>query len=199
METSETEIKARPEPVASEAASNARSAVAALKYIVDKLGGKADIRQVLLILYFADRLHLAMFGRPVVEDEYIAMKSGPQPKWISREFEALRLNHNGRAEARMDLPAHFRFEDAHVVALVNSEINMDCLSETDADCLHAACLEHKYLTMWALEEKARDYAWQHADADNHISIYDMARAGGANEALIEYMEITAENDRAVIC
>ena len=46
-----------------------------LTYVSSKLG-KVDFHRLFKILYFADEKHLALYGFPIVGDEYIAMKNG---------------------------------------------------------------------------------------------------------------------------
>ena len=41
--------------------------------------GRADFHRIFKILYFADEKHLALYGFPIVGDEYIAKKNGPVP------------------------------------------------------------------------------------------------------------------------
>src|SRR3989304_4693392 len=52
----------------------ARNAVA---YILFKHSGQLDILKLVKLLFFADRLHLVKYGRPIVGGQYVAMPYGP--------------------------------------------------------------------------------------------------------------------------
>jgi uncharacterized phage-associated protein len=66
---------------------NQEKAIAAILLIADRLikrHGKngADLHKIFKIIYFADRKHLATYGRPIIGDFYIAMKDGGVPSRI---------------------------------------------------------------------------------------------------------------------
>lgn len=54
-----------------------RKATQALNYLAIKFGGEINKMKAIKLIYFADRYHLRKYGRPVTNDEYVAMKFGP--------------------------------------------------------------------------------------------------------------------------
>jgi uncharacterized phage-associated protein len=62
-----------------------KKAIAAILYILKKVsdqGAKSDLHKLFKILYFAEREHLATWGRPITGDFFIAMQYGPVPSHI---------------------------------------------------------------------------------------------------------------------
>lgn len=49
----------------------------ALNWLAKKEGGQINKMKAIKLVWMADRLHLREFGRPITNDEYIAMKFGP--------------------------------------------------------------------------------------------------------------------------
>ena len=53
-----------------------KKATQALNYLAMNFGGKINKMQAIKLIYFADRYHLRKYGRPVTNDEYVAMGYG---------------------------------------------------------------------------------------------------------------------------
>ena len=62
-------------------------ALNALLYVANRVQRK-DFHKIFKIVYFADRQHLAEWGRPITGDTYIAMDAGPVP---SRMYDMLKI------------------------------------------------------------------------------------------------------------
>src|SRR5690554_1717133 len=60
---------------------------AAFLYVVSAFEG-VDILRAFKILYFANKEHLALYGRPIIEDEFCALPNGPVP---SKIYDAVKL------------------------------------------------------------------------------------------------------------
>ena len=56
-----------------------KKATQALNFLAKKKGGKINRMKALKLIYFADRLHLRTYGRPIIGDDYWAMQFGPVP------------------------------------------------------------------------------------------------------------------------
>src|SRR3990172_5330871 len=53
-----------------------KKATQALNCLAKKFGGNINKMQAIKLIYFADRYHLRKYGRPVTNDEYVAMGYG---------------------------------------------------------------------------------------------------------------------------
>jgi uncharacterized phage-associated protein len=54
-----------------------KKSVQAINYLARKKGGEINKMKAIKLIYFADRYHLRKYGRPVIGDDYWAMKLGP--------------------------------------------------------------------------------------------------------------------------
>jgi len=70
----------------------------------------------------------------------------------------------------------------------NENPDLDELSVSDLNCLNKSISENKDLDFNTLSEKSHDLAWQNADVDDQINILNIAKAGGANSVLLQYIE-----------
>lgn len=59
----------------------------ALLFVANRVQRK-DFHKIFKVIYFADRQHLADWGRPITGDTYIAMDAGPVP---SRLYDMLKI------------------------------------------------------------------------------------------------------------
>ena len=159
------------------------TALASMLYIAKASGGVCDKYNLLKTLYFADKLHLVKYGRPITGDNYISMKYGPVP---SKSFDIIRHEKN-------DLT--FLLDGNQFTGL--AEPDLDYLSETDIEVLDAAILETKHLGFVQLMDKSHDEAYnktcQEMGLNASISFDDMASAGGVTPTMLEYIKMISEN------
>jgi uncharacterized phage-associated protein len=87
------------------------------------------------ILFFAEKLHLNRYGRPIVADTFIAMPNGPVPSTIYDFIEG-NLDQAGDPEAITKAIEIERNQFAHIKALRPAD--RDALSPSDIECLDEA-------------------------------------------------------------
>jgi uncharacterized phage-associated protein len=162
--------------------------------VLNKLGGTTDFHKVFKILYFADQKHLAKFGRPVTGDDYVAMKHGPVPSNIYGLLKAIKGG-SFFHEVEEQYAGYFDVKFHFVTAKINSDL--DLLSETDIECLSEAIAENKDLNFFQLTDKSHDDAYENSVKDDLISLFDIAKVGGANEDMLKYIRLNIENQRVL--
>lgn len=161
-------------------------------FILKNLGGTCDFHKVFKILYFSDQKHIARYGRPVTGDWYVAMRNGPVPSNIYDILKAIKSDSlfNGSAKYYQEF---FQAKSHYVNA--KKEPDLDFLSETDIEVLNESLQENKGLNFAQLTNKSHDSAYENAQPDDAISFRHMAIAGGANEAILKYIDTNIENQR----
>lgn len=102
---------------------DAAKAAQAVLWLLHHSGGAMDKMKLVKLIFFADRLHLAHYGRPIVGGRYVAMQHGP----VSSNF----LDHINGEPGTPDRP--FALEGHRVRAL--ADVDDDVLSESDAEVL----------------------------------------------------------------
>ncbi len=138
---------------------------------------RIDLHTILKTCYFADKQHLNLHGRPVFGATYRAMRFGPVPLEI---YEMLKGESLWLAEINAD---HYPWIlNGHVLRLdANDEANIDCLSETDIECLDISLERSVNMTFNERTEATHGPDWQAAEL-----------------GLMRYEDMIDESKRAVL-
>lgn len=163
---------------------NIEKAKAAILFITQKVG-ETDLLKIFKILYFAEQKHLAKYGSLIIADRYIAMKNGPVPSKIYDFFKGLRGDGYVISEAENFYKA-FEITNNYIVT-GKEEPNFDYLSKSNIVCIEDAIRENHSLTFRQLSDKSHDDAWKNAYQDDDMNYIEIAKAGGANEEMIKYI------------
>lgn len=134
-------------------------ALEVILWLADQRRG-IDLYRVVKASFFADKYHIAQFGRPIVGDVYRAAWFGPLPQVIygllrHEPMEILALGNKG--------PLPFKVDDASFCVHPEREANMDKLSESDIEALRHGLSEIDGKSFDELvEETHRDPAYRNA-------------------------------------
>jgi uncharacterized phage-associated protein len=172
--------------------------ISVLSYITKNLE-TADFLRVFKVLYFAEQKHLVRFGRPIVGDNYIAMKHGPVPSNIYNELDKIQSG-IGKTMDNL-LKNNISFSDYFEVKKINEvknvflkiNIELDTISESEFMCLNESLEENRKLSFNELSNKSHDSAWKKANVNDEMNILDIAKSGGASIDMLNYISLMAEN------
>lgn len=172
-------------------------AVYSLKLILSHVkDNKCDFHKIFKILYFAERDHLTTYGKPITGDIYIAMRNGPVPSTI---YDILKYLKGGSIfNSDINFSKHFRIVDNHMVELMDKEINEDVFSESEIESLFQSIEQNKFLSFFELTEKSHDAAWNRANKDDVMSVLDIAKAGGADAHMLNYISAKIQNNQTPV-
>lgn len=172
---------------------------AVVLYIVNKCG-PIDYFHIFKILYFADREHFAHYGRRIVEDTFCALENGPVPSTL---FDAIKIT-VGQIKRREGNPLNIISDSLQPSDSVYSYYlsakenpDMDELSKSDIACIDNSIKENRDISFGVLSKKSHDAAWSEAWNRKNSSPIDelsMARAGGANDAMLDYIKEVRTTD-----
>ena len=146
----------------------------ALLYVASRVQRK-DIHKIFKIIYFADRQHLADWGRPITGDTYIAMEAGPVP---SRMYDMLKIV---RGDSYLpdyeNLGSYYRIDNwMYVTPLKDADINK--LSKTEISALDDSISKYSLLSYDEIKEKSHDIAWRSTARDFAIKWDQIALEAG---------------------
>lgn len=161
------------------------AALNALLFVLSRLGGKSDMHKLCKILYFADQRHLSLYGRSITGDTYIAMQYGPVPSNVDDILKAVRGDSffSGYVDRLKD---KIFFENRYIIkGLV--EPDMDELSVSDVECLDYAIDLCRDKNFGQLTDLSHGMAWTNTARDRAISVEDILREAGDEEAYVEYI------------
>ena len=149
----------------------------ALLYVANRVQRK-DFHKIFKIIYFADRQHLADWGRPITGDTYIAMEAGPVP---SRLYDMLKIVRGDSYLPDMEgLSKYFQVENwMYVRPLQDADLNK--LSASEQEAMSEAIEKYATLSYDEIKEKSHDVAWRCTARDFSISWDNIAREAGLDE------------------
>ena len=155
--------------------------IEALLYTAHKT---SNMYKVLKVLYFADKEHLAKYGRLICGDSYVAMRYGPVPSGAYDLVTSVRDD----AACWTGLPKPDEFEVVGHEIVPKRAANLDFLSESDIECLDAAIKKYGHLSFDALKRIShRDAAYKAADENDFIPLEAIVRTLPNSGALLDYL------------
>jgi uncharacterized phage-associated protein len=159
---------------------------AALLYICKAMGGECDKYNLLKMLYFAEKEHIARYGRPITGESYYALDYGPVPSY---SYDATKGT-NTMSEV-------FEFKENNNIQ-ARFEPDMDELSESDIICLDNSVKENKDLSFKEIKDKSHDKAYKVAPFRGLMSTLEIALASGASDDMIDYIKMLSENNNCLL-
>jgi hypothetical protein len=168
---------------------NEKVAIETILYLATKSTNPA-LDRITKLLYFADRFHLAKYGRFICGDRYIAMKHGPVPSGVYDILKSVRdcpsyLEIPEAKDAFKIQAADAKMKKCQVVPLRPPD--MEWLSDSDVECLDEALQKYDHLDFTKLASLSQDDAWRSADEDESISLDAIVESIGNPEGLLEYL------------
>ncbi len=136
------------------ASTSYKKATQALNFYALKKGGKINKMKAIKLIYFADRLHLRKYGRPIVGDAYFAMKLGPVGSRTKRVAELDTMPEEALAYAKK----YIKPADEKKQSLVSLRpVDADLFSQTDLECLETVYAQFSDKDQFELAELSHRY------------------------------------------
>jgi uncharacterized phage-associated protein len=114
-----------------------------------------DAMKAAKLLYFADKLHLQKYGRPILGDDYYCMKHGPIP---TVALNIIQSTIAGDDEADTDLMAEY-FDvtpGKHPQLVAKKSPDEDVFSDSDIEVLNEIIENYGGKNAWQLREIAHE-------------------------------------------
>ena len=165
-------------------------------YVLEKTEG-IDYYRLFKILYFAEKEHLVKWGDKIIADDFCALPYGPVP---TKLFDAIKGKTNTLSEPLWKV-VEFAKDDAPTVLLPKRPANMDYISASEKEVLDRSINDYAKELFNVIKNKSHDEAWQHAFSGKGLKVMnpiDIAKAGGANSDMIEYISDQISLDAALL-
>ena len=161
-------------------------AIEALVYIARAFPGVGRFHAC-KILYFAERDHLRVFGRPIIGDRYHAMENGPVPSFaynvLKGELAPAEMQVADGALLTIDRYRHPAYEAAR-------EPRLEYFSRSDLECLDKAIEYGAKRSFGAISDETHHHkAWAEANQNAPMKWDDFL--DNADPAVIEEAEVFA--------
>ena len=163
---------------------------AVILYIMQSFPSGIDYIKLFYILYLAQQYHLVKYGKVIVDESFRALKHGPVPTYI---YKALQIAEGKNLDGDFeDFLEGISVQEKKVY--MSGEPDMDYISGANKKCLDTAIHKYKDINPYDLSELSHDSAWKEAiermkddPQKNFITLIDIARAGNASSAMIDYI------------
>lgn len=162
---------------------NEVKALNAVTFIASLLKRDCGKHGVLKTLYFAERTHLAKYGRTICGDRLIKMQYGPVASKVSDMLDAEKDNNEF---LKMKANPFFIVKGNKVIAV--AEPDLDVFSDSEIDCLEEAIEETNDLSFGQRSDKSHDSAWKAATMNREMDLLKVAEAGGADHNMLKYIQ-----------
>jgi len=131
-----------------------KKATQALNFLARRKDGKINKMKAIKIIYFADRLHLRKYGRPIVGDVYWAMKLGPVGSMTKNVADLSDVPEEILSYAKKYIKP---IDPKKQVFASIKEEDLNVFSETDIECLKAAYDKFSDKDQFELAEVTHQY------------------------------------------
>ena len=179
---------------------------ATVLYLLQECGGSLDYIKMYKLLYFSQQLHLVRYGRGIFRDSFYARKRGPVPGLIYGAVK--QVEHDEIADGNLTVftKAISVSNDSGSKSVKALEApDMDELSISDIECITEVVREYAHIDSMELSELSHDKAWQAAyrryekdPEQNKLSLIEIARSGGASDAMLKYIKYQIKLDQALL-
>ncbi len=135
-----------------------KKSVQAINYFARKKDGQINKMKAIKLIYFADRYHIRKYGRPVIGDEYWAMKLGPVASFTlhAAEFDEKALEEDCLRYTKKFLSRDK--DDEKMLNIISKDgVDLKVFSQTDIEALEIAFKEFGDRDQFELAEITHKY------------------------------------------
>lgn len=131
-----------------------KKATQALNYLAKRAGGNGAINKMsaIKLIYFADRYHLRKYGRPVTNDEYVAMPFGA----VGSKTKDIAENTTFLADIEINYSKRYIVKKGYEIQSID-EVDMDVFSDSDAEALNFAVENLGHFDQYELADISHAY------------------------------------------
>jgi uncharacterized phage-associated protein len=130
-----------------------RKATQVLNFFGRKAGGQINKMKALKLVFFADRWHLRQHGRPITNDEYLAMEYGPVPsgcKDLAEMSDFLDLHARSYAERFLERTGQYDYASI-------CDVGREVFSKSDLEALESTWQHFGGFDQFRLAEITHQY------------------------------------------
>ncbi len=169
---------------------------AAVLYILNAFPDGLDYIKIFKILYFAQRQHLVLYGRTIIDDTFQARQKGPVSGFVRKGLKLIENSGTG---------INVRKGNQCQIITSSESADTDELSISEIKCLDKYINDFKSMKSEDVSRISHDdKAWQNAFDRSKIdpqlrfmTILEIAEAGGASPSTLAYIKENLEIDQAL--
>lgn len=176
---------------------------AVVLYILQHFKNGVDYIKLFKIMYFAQREYLATYGLTIIEDTFKARQLGPVP---SLTYKVVKMVENGdKADDLNNFTSAIRVdENQKVYALMRPD--MDYIADMEKEELDKTITKYGEVDSKELSKMSHDGAYnvvckrmEDDPQQDVLTLIDIARAGGASDAMVDHIRQVQIVKEALAC
>ena len=164
---------------------------AVVLYILEQFKDGVDYIKLFKIMYFAQREYLANYGLTVVDDSFKARLRGPVP---ALTYKVVKMAESGDMSGDLrEFVSSIRVDDNQKVYALKRP-NLDYLAQAAVDELDKMIAKYRNVNSKELSKLSHDSAYDAVvermkddPQKDTLTLIDIARAGGASEAMVDHI------------
>jgi len=175
---------------------------ATLLYIANKFDKGVDYIKLFKLLYLAQKEHLRLYGRPIVNDDFYALKAGPAPSIMYNMCKLSEGTDNYVPdEDKQDLKdvlesikVTSKKSNHGIIKFVHAleTSDLDELSTSDIECIDLIYRKYGTFTSSRLSDISHDSAWKknwdpETESSSKMRLIDIAEAGDVDHNMLQYI------------
>lgn len=180
---------------------------AVVLYILQHFKGGVDYIKLFKIMYFAQREYLSTYGLTLTEDTFKARQFGPVPA-LTYKVIKMAEDKSYAGDVNTDLKSFVSaicVNDGQKVSAI-AKPDMDYIADMEKEELDNTIAKYKDMNSKELSELSHDNAYLQVcnrmkddPQQDMLTLIDIARAGGASEAMVDYIRQAQLIREALAC
>ncbi len=171
---------------------------AVVAYILKKVPQGLDYIHLFKIMYFAQQEHLVVWGLPIMDDSFVARRHGAVPTLTYKVIKSVECGRDVSDDLKDFYNSISVTTDSQhqlIKLAQGADCDLDELSESNTEILDkwiANCMD---INSYKLSDLSHDKAWKQAKRetdktgeDTKITLYAMAKAGGATDDMLDVIK-----------
>lgn len=176
---------------------------AVVLYILQHFKNGVDYIKLFKIMYFAQREYLSTYGLTIAEDTFKARQHGPVP---SLTYKVVKMVENGEvSEDLKNFTSAIRVDGEQKVYAI-AKPDMDYIADMEKEELDKTIEKYKEMDSKELSKLSHDGAYTSVcermkddPQQDVLTLIDIARAGGASDAMISHIRQVQIVKEALAC
>lgn len=134
-----------------------KKSVQAINYLARKKDGQINKMKAIKLIYFADRYHLRKYGRPVIGDQYWAMKLGPVASFTKNVADFNDTLDKDYLRYTKSFLSHTKGDEKIRNIISKQKVDLKVFSQTDIEALETAYKEFGDKDQFELADVSHTY------------------------------------------
>ena len=146
----------------------------AIVFFLDNKVKNFGITKLMKLFFFADKLHLQKYKKPIFNKSYTKLENGPVPLWIyeliTKDSENIDFIESSKVFNTFIETYDYKYKMTSFKKRKNIEFNKDFFSQSEMEVLYKIVSQFKSMTTQKISDLSHEtYAWKSVDLTEPIA------------------------------